>query len=106
MGLFQKIKKLLGFGNQVAHLVVPIVDEVAELAAELRGVDLVGELQSPNALCLWPGHYGLIRAGELVERPSGAIETCRMDVGTRFPPGLQKGDRWRRFADAGVFLER
>lgn len=103
MNFWKRIKQALGLAERATQIVVPIVDEVAELAQRIRGVDLVGPTFSPNSVCVEAGHYGLVRAGEIVTRPDGAIETCRMEVLRRFPPGLRKGDRWRRFEDAGPF---
>ncbi len=105
MGILQRIKQALGLVERATQIVVPIVDEVAELAAEIRGVDLVGDTYSPNSVCVEAGHYGLVRAGDLVARPDGVIETCRMEVLRRFPPGLRKGDRWQRFEDVGPFAQ-
>lgn len=74
----------------------PVVDEVAELGEQLRQVRRLGDLHSPSSLCICPGVYGLVRGGELVDRPDGMIQHARMEVGVRFPPGLTKGDRWQR----------
>jgi hypothetical protein len=105
MGFLRKLKTWFGLAGQAVYITAPIVDEVAELAEKVRGVDLVGPLQSPNALCLTPGHYGLVRGGQLVERPDGSVDTCRLEVGQRFPPGLRAGDRWQLFASEGPFAD-
>ncbi len=98
------LRKVLGLGpSEPTSIEVAITDEVRELAARVRGVDLVGDLVAPGSYCRTPGHYGLLRAGQLVERPDGAIDVCKVDPGQRFPPGLVAGDRWRRFEEAGPF---